>query len=806
MSEQNESEFLDLCHHFAELLMPFFAILRNALFENFIEYEFDQPKLFEIVKNTTKLLKFRKSKKYITVLILIKGNEVTVTDTLQNKEITHKSKTGYFLFSQDSEMLKSLKFSTNYEKTAIKMPHRYTSNADLDIESLAQISQKIIFYNKKDMLSINEIDSFISKNFTKIDIKVPALMDCLTSPLIIPISTNLKNPEMKYQGDDRISIKFDGKIMIIVSVSNLFNGINLLEGNIRINGINIPLCFEINKVESEIYLFSKNNRFIIGDNGIPKFVNRTITRSEEIKIETLDSQFNPFYRKIVIYGDNNKYIMKKGNLYIKDNFDNAATVYFSKNFYTNLYFDFNLERNAIIQFINPLTNELEYIPNNLYSGSLKFEYKFKVNSPVKPEIFPSRKLIIIEESFSNGILKFSLKQQRYPMADTYIVIVLKTETNKSFSFRIPVLMADGKITVDDNLLSFKWCDEHLNNYESYYYVEKTNEWKKIEPEKPIEIEQNKYIIVSPFTYIWVSLNEPNIDCIIEPRSLRMFPYQVRNAAFFVLDSNTKEPKIVHIDDFDPNQMICIVGRLCDSIEDISKHPKKYEHAWIPSPNKIVETELRMKTFDEAYTIIDSILSFIGEPKKTLEEIKSRNDKDSDNLINYIIKFFKHRLEIISHINYKLALPCKIIYLLREHSLILKNYKKEVSQNEINIVAKTDEKPIELPNKSFEVLKLTRSTIEGLMMSDLQKPSEQLICDFGTNKNIFSTNFIIYPRAEFNEQNIKVVDQSASTHPEHHQSTSIDQDTNVLDIITNEEEELFEESNSSSEDDFESYYL
>lgn len=776
MGSYYTESILLFCNRFFEQLQPFLDKIPNILSQDEIEAEFDIKRFFNIIKRTSKYLKTMNKKSFKITLYYIESDDVVVTNHAENTEVNHYSKSGKFIFQNNLDD-ENIDISTVYEKFTFKMRCTKGLITELNIDNLEEISNQIISYEieQTTSLSIIESNKSIFKNFSKIDVQIPLLVDFLTSPFIIQINTNFMNPELKYQGDDRITVKFDDEILIIVEVKNLYYGTSLIEGNLTVNGINLPLSFAINKEEPCIYLASKNNRFYINnENNIPILLNKKIPLSSAIEIETLDASFNQIRNKVVIYDDDkkNKYpVVQEGNLTkvcINDDIKKYGTVYVSKDLYTNLFFDFDTYTSQDPLFLNPLTQQFEALPEILYSGLFGFVYTFFIFNG-NPKI-PNQKLPYKIISFENHIFKVHIFSNS--KEDKNFVF---TVDEKSYKFK--VIPATGNIIINNNEISYKWDDPYFNNFDSIYYDEKQKDWLILPPEKPIKNDFKKFIIMSPFTYMWKSFAQPGLDCPVDMKSETIIPPEIKNVAYLVFDKKAKQNmKVIPKEQFNPQTMIPAFLHLYKNIEDLDmkKEVKNYTYGWVHFPNFSLENTIGDLPDDVAINICKKILIFLNRPKLQKNTTK-------EMFINKVNDEIKYKMMTVSRFVH-LCPPCQFEYFIDAKRRALKIFQERKFYN-----ANAD---LEKFAGTYEVLKFTKTTMEGLNMSDIHQ-IPRVILDCGAeNINLKYT----FPRAELDDEK-----------EEHNES----EETNITnDTFENDNVDICNESADEEETDYEfdDYYL
>lgn len=686
---------------------------------------------------------------------------------------------------KDQKLIKQLKeFNEKVQKAKRIENLRKNLNLSKQITTLIDRSNSpnnLFFYGNNSNLRVDKIDSQIVSNFSKIEIMIPELLSIQSSPLEIKILTNINNPSVSLSLNIDSSIIFDmSSVTLSFDTKSLPKMNNYIEGVLHFESLNIPVQISINKLDTEAYIKCEGiSLYFDEEHNRVAFNPIELPRDHQIKISTFGTTFSRIPHQLSFQQVDNSEIpdvnydkeKNESSIVLKDDSILVMTVKLGNDFSTNILIDNDIANSSMtMKYFNRMTGKFEEMPEYLYAGILCYRYYFYLNVS---SLDPSDELVI---TINEGDLLY-VKDSKYndKIFSFDICFIHQTERNATLKFHLSSKSKriDQDISIDfvfadihifetsDNKIAFEPRFKELDNLEYFYHDYQNNRWLPIKPQELIDPPPFRFIVISQFTYNWISLsNEYNIETYIDYSSPRLLPDHINNFCFFVIQGQNY--RIVHEDEFNPATMKKLCIRLCDEPYRPDEGKDVWNNCWAPVQSTVdyVDDVLSLLNLNNLVMITKKLIEFIKI--LNIDQFnKIKNMKDKTKFIHLIKDIFDKRLHTLSQTRFQLRLPLKIEDVFKGQKIINDKYVftnsalKDIP-HENQTVAKKSTK-IRTPKKAipedmtFDALKISDNISDYNSKNIIEKPEEKARYDFG--ENIFDPESL----SEINLNSIKSLD-------------------------------------------------
>ncbi|EAY03811.1 hypothetical protein TVAG_454500 [Trichomonas vaginalis G3] len=638
--------------------------------------------------------------------------EIIKKDELSKQQSLHDS-TQQNIGSIQQEKAEEQKQSIPTEKKPVLIPFQPIKN---------QVESDKLKYKGVDYLYVKRIgDKFIS-NFSKIEINARDVNDIQYTPFEIYIRYFSCFNEIPYiQNSPELNncIRYSYNNCLItfyVYFNNFIKGDFEYKGNIMINNFIFPFDFKFNVIDTICYVSIPGLQFSIDQQTQRPFTSFN-SIEKPFKINSFDSKFNELKNQIEIYG--NASLNENSELEIKEKSSFGVVVYLSKqnSMYTGINFYPSDSTDSLEMFyFHPGLRQFcktDKIFAGFYATYCNFYIKGYDESKYQITFNPSNKIFFNQHSYKNNILTFSYAFKTTSRKQVFIEIVFTSE-KETKTFRFEVINTQLEIIENNNEICCRFEYEELNTIPCLYYDIDDNIFKPIKPNEFIQKPKYKFIVLSCFNYNFISYDEPNCQTHVKFKYENIYPPNVTNFCFLVLENNDKI-RIIKKDEFNPRTMRKICARLCDFDFDPNNDDNmKWRFTWIPISQDV--------------TYINEILS----DYKNLDDFCSiffkfiREEKPKEDLKNTVIKYFQDRVNMIISMRGFLRFPMN---------------GKKLKEAAFSISGVTKFSPVEcmMFEKSFkenDVIMFTKNNITIVNSKNIDMKSvESFSFDFGD----FATN-------------------------------------------------------------------
>lgn len=586
------------------------------------------------------------------------------------------------------------------------------------------VCQSIYDYGQNNLVIMTLNDDFQIANFTKIDLYVPTVSENQKKPIEIVIKTDNNQLLPQISGPRIFSVsRINYDIILRINTLDLQTGYQELSATLSFGKLSFPVYLDVNKINLDLYV-KVDGCDLLYDKDHNKILVKKL--DETILVTTYNSLFERIPHKITTDNESNLQIDyyeedKETEVTVKNEID-ASLAITANSTKLDLHMYNEMDRTYLFLFYNRYSREYKQPETYLYAGLLGYRYFFYANSVLDDpkdyliaEYSCSETIYIKEFRLQDNVVSFDISFTEFAKDDGSLDITITTKKKafkKVHHFDIVFADIDFKFNGDD--ICFQPIYEELDDMQCVFYNE-NHKWESIKANEYIPCPPRRLIVVTPFTYRWIQLDdEYNADVIVDFNDPRIIPDYVKNFAIFAVEGN--KYKIVMEEEFNKETMKKVAIRICDDPYDPNEPKDMWYNTWTPVETTMDYLYDAFKNTDNNafFFIIQKLIEFIKFVPDHYHDVYKRGSRR--DLMDLIVDVFTKRYSFIKASRYQLRMPIKIDDIfIGQNLMTTKNVFSPLVNNKYNkIIANAQKKAgSSRPNLSkypFKALYISNNTV------------------------------------------------------------------------------------------------